>query len=103
MLTVSVAFIVFGIIDNGIMIIAGSAIDAYIGATLGISMMASAALGNTFSDAVGMVTGRWIEHELHRVIPIVQKDELSKKQIIFSETIGIVVGCLIGTVFLLLF
>ena len=96
MLTVSVAFIVFGLVDNGIMILAGSAIDTYIGAAFGLSTMASAALGNTFSDAVGIATGRWTEHVLHRAIPVVQKGELTKRQIIFAETVGIIVGCLLG-------
>lgn len=96
MLTVSVAFIVFGIVDNGIMILAGTAIDSSIGVAFGLSMMASAALGNTLSDAIGIASGRWIEHELHRFLPMVQKGELSKKQIIFAETMGIIVGCLLG-------
>lgn len=96
MLTVSVAFIVFGIVDNGIMVLAGSAIDTYIGAVFGFSTMASAALGNTFSDAVGIATGRWTEHVLHRALPVVEGNQLSKKQIIFAETVGIIIGCLLG-------
>ena len=94
--TVSVAFIVFGIVDNGIMILAGTAIDNTIGTMLGISVMASAGIGNTISDAIGIASGRWIEYELHKAIPAIQKDELSKRQIILGETTGIVVGCLIG-------
>lgn len=96
MLTVSVAFIVFGIVDNGIMILAGSAIDSSIGVIFGLSTMASAALGNTLSDVVGITSGRWIEYKLHLIIPVVQTGALSKKQIVFSETIGIAVGCLLG-------
>jgi len=96
MLTVSVAFIVFGLVDNGIMILAGTAIENVIGAYFGISTMASAALGNTISDAIGIATGRWIEHELHKGIPVVEKGDLTKKQIIFAETVGIIVGCLLG-------
>ena len=96
MLTVAIAFVVFGIVDNGIMILAGTAIDTMVGTALGISTMASAGIGNTISDAIGIASGRWIEYELHRVIPVVQKGELSKKQVIFAETLGIIVGCLIG-------
>lgn len=101
MLTVSVAFIVFGFIDNAIMVLAGSTIDTYIGVAFGISTMASAALGNTISDVIGMASGRWIEYELHRVIPVVQKGDLSKKQVIFAESVGITVGCLLGMIPLL--
>lgn len=100
MLTVSVAFIVFGIVDNSIMILAGSAIDSVIGASLGFSTMASAALGNTFSDAVGIATGRWTEHVLHRALSPVTDNELSKRQVILAETVGIIVGCLLGMLLL---
>lgn len=103
MLTVSMAFVVFGIVDNSIMIIAGVAIDNWIGATLGISTMASAALGNTLSDAIGIATGRWTEYKLHSIIPVVQDGELSKRKIVIAETIGIIVGCLIGMLPLFLF
>jgi len=89
---------VFGLVDNGIMILAGSAIDTYIGAAFGFSTMASAALGNTFSDAVGIATGRWTEHILHRALPVVVEKQLSKRQIIFAETVGIIIGCLLGMI-----
>lgn len=93
---VGVAFVVFGIIDNGIMVIAGDALDKSIGVALGVSAMFSAGIGNTISDAVGMMSGRWIEHQLHKVIPSVGPKELSKKQVIVAETVGIILGCLIG-------
>ena len=101
MLTVAVAFVVFGIIDNGIMVIAGTAIDNMVGSVLGISTMASAGIGNTISDAIGIASGRLIEHQLHRIIPAVKHGELTKHQVMLSETIGIVVGCLIGMIPLL--
>jgi len=102
MLTVSVAFIVFGIIDNGIMIIVGESLDKTIGVALGVSVMFSAGLGNTISDAFGIATGRWVEHKLHNYIPAVKKNELTKIQFILAETFGIILGCLIGMLPLLI-
>lgn len=101
MLTVAVAFVVFGIIDNGIMIMAGTAIDNMVGAALGISTMASAGIGNTISDAIGIASGRLIEYQLHKVIPAVQHGELTKRQVTIAETFGIIAGCLIGMIPLL--
>jgi hypothetical protein len=50
----TVPFIGFGIMDNGIMIIAGDQIDLTLGVTLGLSTMAAAGLGNLVSDIVGV-------------------------------------------------
>lgn len=50
----TVPFIGFGIMDNGIMIIAGDQIDMTLGAALGLSTMAAAGLGNLVSDIVGV-------------------------------------------------
>ena len=102
MLTVSVAFIVFGFIDNSIMVVAGDALDKTIGVAFGVSAMFSAGLGNTISDAIGIATGRWVEYHLHRYISVVEKHELSKFQYIFAETFGIILGCLIGMLPLLI-
>ena len=53
MFSVASAFIIFGVIDNGVMVVSGSAIEDTLGKLLGISTMASAGLGNTLSDIVG--------------------------------------------------
>jgi len=42
-------------VDNFIMIMAGDAIEASIGITLGLSTMAAAGFGNAFSDVVRAV------------------------------------------------
>merc|ERR1712228_1149688 len=47
-------YIGFGMVDNGLMVISGEAIDASLGAMFGISTMAAAALGNAFSNGIGM-------------------------------------------------
>lgn len=54
-------FIGFGFLDNAIMILAGNEIEVYFGASLGISAMAAAALGNTISDMAGIQAGGIIE------------------------------------------
>lgn len=95
MISVSVAFIVFGIIDNGIMVIAGSTIDHYLGTILSISTMASAGLGNTFSDVIGIIMGRYTEKNIHRILPH-NGEVLSTTKTIIAEAIGIFIGCLIG-------
>ena len=102
MITVSVAFIIFGIMDNGIMIIAGDVIDSHISATLGTSVLFAAGLGNTISDAVGMISGRFVEKILHKNFTMAPAEGLSLWTTVTAETIGIVLGCLIGLTPLLL-
>lgn len=102
MISVSIAFIVFGIIDNGLMIIAGSAIDHFFGSMLSISTMASAGFGNAISDFAGIIMGRYTENTIHRIFPH-DNNGLSNVQIIISESVGILLGCLIGMSPLLIF
>ena len=45
----AIPFVGFGIIDNAVMIMAGDYIDCTIGVALGISTMAAAGLGKSFS------------------------------------------------------
>lgn len=54
-------FVGFGFVDNAVMIIAGDYIDLTLGVSLGISSMAAAALGNTFSDIAGLGLGNVVE------------------------------------------
>ena len=97
MISVMIAFIIFGFIDNFFMIIAGDQFDSLIQNYLSISnTLLAAGLGNTVSDALGIVSGRWVEKIVHTKLPPVEDGELSKNQIIFSEFLGIIIGCLIG-------
>jgi hypothetical protein len=95
-LSIMVAFIVFGFIDNFLMVILGDRIDkAFV--SIGISnTLLAAGLGNTLSDAMGILSGRWVEKLVHLKLPIQDDVDLSKNQIIAAETIGIIIGCLIG-------
>jgi len=96
-------FIGFGIMDNAIMILAGDAIDASLGARLGVSTMAAAALGNTFSNCCGLWAGDWIESLCLRFgirqPPLTdhQRDSKAARIWKFSATVlCVVTGCLIG-------
>lgn len=97
--TLSIAFLVFGFMDNFIMITAGSAIDKSL-ASLGFGIMFAAGLGNTLSDAVGIMSGRVIEKWLGKKLPVIE-EEPSKLMIVFAETVGIVIGCILGMIPLL--
>ena len=58
----SLPFIGFGFLDNLIIIVAGEYIDSTIGASLAISTMAAAALGNALSDVFGVGSAWYVEH-----------------------------------------
>lgn len=97
-LSVTIAFIIFGFIDNALMVLFGDAIDKYF-INLGITnTMLAAGLGNTFSDAIGILSGRWVEKIVHMKLPPVADGDLSKAQIVSSETFGIIIGCLLGLI-----
>lgn len=56
-----VPMIGFGFVDNFIMLMAGDAIDSTLGATLHLSTLAAAALGNLCSDVAGLGLSSSIE------------------------------------------
>ncbi|MFT5260696.1 MAG: hypothetical protein ACI9J2_001954 [Saprospiraceae bacterium] len=102
-ISIATAFIVFGFIDNFLMIMFGEQIDGFL-RSIGISnTLLAAGLGNTFSDAIGIMSGRWVEKLVHVKLPPVPDVELSRGKIVMAETIGIIIGCLIGLLPLLLF
>mmetsp|Transcript_17780 Transcript_17780/g.51918 ORF Transcript_17780/g.51918 Transcript_17780/m.51918 type:complete len:443 (-) Transcript_17780:136-1464(-) len=102
-LVTGVPFVGFGIADNGIMILAGDAIDSTIGVTLGLSTLAAAGLGNLLSDVVGIGAGDVIERFCYRMG--LREPPLSAAQQTMNRTrhvktgasvLGIAVGCIIG-------
>jgi len=105
---VSIPMIGFGFMDNFIMIIAGDAIDASIGTYFGLSMMASAALGNLVSDVMGIGLGDVVDTVAKKAgLP---PPELTKAQMAQTRTkliallfssLGIAIGCILGMVPLL--
>jgi hypothetical protein len=97
-------FIAFGIIDNAGLIVCGEAFDRTLGVGLGISTMASAALGNLVSDVIGLGAGAWVE-ELMSKLGMTREPGLTRAQEtlgvvrrarFIGNAVGISIGCLIG-------
>mmetsp|Transcript_57398 Transcript_57398/g.122066 ORF Transcript_57398/g.122066 Transcript_57398/m.122066 type:complete len:424 (-) Transcript_57398:195-1466(-) len=99
----AIPFVVFGALDNSIMILGGDVVDDLIGATFQLSTLACAALANTFADVFGISIGNTVEALTARLglpqanltphqaeLPYVRRVGL------VSGSAGILVGCLIG-------
>ena len=95
----------FGFIDNFIMIIAGDAIDANIAATFGLATMTSAAFGNMISDMGGEEAGEALDSAIEKLG--LDAEDVSDEQMEAAPswmrfldrragTIGVAIGCLIG-------
>lgn len=102
-------FLGFGIMDNAVMIVFGDVIDATLCATLGFSTMAAAALGNTFSDGIGVFAGAGVEDMAVKAgfePPMLSRAQqamgTTKHMERMGQLWGITVGCLIGMFPLLL-
>jgi len=95
---VMVGMFFFGFIDNFILVIAGEAIDQTIAQSMGFSSMFSAGLGNTLSDAVGVLGGSMMAMVVVKMFGEVDEDKYSQTMLITSQTIGIVLGCLAGLI-----
>lgn len=99
----SLPFIGFGFLDNLIMIVAGEYIDASIGASLSISTMAAAALGNTLSDVFGVGSAGYVEYLSSRLgvnPPNLTLEQLeltsSKMAVNIGRAFGVALGCILG-------
>jgi len=101
-LKIGIPFIGFGFLDNAIMITAGDSIDATFGATLGLSALAAAGLGNLVSDVVGIQASTVIENVAAKRLP---EPGLSPAQlgtssarvaVAVASMIGISIGCVLG-------
>lgn len=99
----SLPFIGFGFLDNFIMIVAGEYIDASIGASLAISTMAAAALGNTLSDVFGVGSAWYVETSARRLgmnPPNLSEEQLESKSARIAvnggRAFGVMIGCLLG-------
>ena len=90
----------FGFVDNFILVVAGNLIDEKI-SVLGFSTMFSAGLGNTISDAIGVLIGSLMALLVVKLFGDVEKEKYSQTMLITSETIGIIIGCLAGLIPLL--
>uniref|UniRef100_A0A8C4WYF1 Transmembrane protein 65 n=1 Tax=Eptatretus burgeri TaxID=7764 RepID=A0A8C4WYF1_EPTBU len=99
----AVPFVGFGLLDNCIMITAGTKIELSFGVILSISTMAAAALGNLVSDLAGLGLAGYVEILSGKVgFPA---PHLTPKQTDMWQTrvtshlgggLGITVGCILG-------
>lgn len=104
-------FVGFGFLDNFIMIVAGESIETFLGASLVISTMAAAALGNTISDVFGIGSAWYVEYWLARLgmgaLPplTVEQLEMPSSRIAANggRALGVTIGCLLGMFPLLFF
>lgn len=85
------------------MLACGSSLDEFFGKRLGIGPLTSAGLGNTISDVVGIVSGRYVEMSLYRMLPLDNTTKLEVWQNTLAEAVGITLGCLIGLLPLVFF
>lgn len=119
----SIPFVGFGIMDNAILLLAGEAIDIYLGVALGISTMCAAAIGNILSDLSGVLLGTVIEDALlswskkierltkGRVrlppLPKLTYEQRQLRSVRWSSqmgcAVGLTIGCVIGMFPLLFF
>jgi hypothetical protein len=79
---------IFGVMDNGIMILAGGEIDSVI-RNMGFDTMTAAGLGNTLSDGVGVLSGGAVMKILKKYFGASGDENL------LQEFIGIVLGCML--------
>lgn len=98
-----IPFIGFGFFDNAIMILAGDYLDMKLGLAFGLTTMASAALGNTFSDVIGLwISGfieafaAWLGMPDHALTTLQTSQPLLRLLKNTSMVLGIVLGCFLG-------
>ncbi|KAL3685521.1 hypothetical protein R1sor_003543 [Riccia sorocarpa] len=99
----AVGMVGFGFTDNAIMLIAGDVIQNSIGATLGLTTLLSAGLGNAVADLIGTAFRGYIERLTGKLmvqnVPI-SVHQMQQKEAWWAETtgasFGVTVGCLLG-------
>eukprot|EP00200_Dunaliella_tertiolecta_P004349 CAMPEP_0202354142 /NCGR_PEP_ID=MMETSP1126-20121109/9593_1 /ASSEMBLY_ACC=CAM_ASM_000457 /TAXON_ID=3047 /ORGANISM="Dunaliella tertiolecta, Strain CCMP1320" /LENGTH=210 /DNA_ID=CAMNT_0048946575 /DNA_START=304 /DNA_END=936 /DNA_ORIENTATION=- len=110
-LSASIPFVAFGFLDNAIMLFAGEEIDHVFGVRLGLSTLASAGLGNTMADIIGVSAASGIEAAVRKLPWLRDAPKLTKQQAqtssaraakAFGAAAGVTLGCLIGLLPLLL-
>jgi hypothetical protein len=92
-------FVGFGFLDNAAMILAGDVIDRTVGMWLGLSVLASAAMGNVVSGMIGMQVHGSIERLVHFFkLPVPHLDDQQRKsrRVFFAGHIGGTIGIATG-------
>ncbi|XP_043467508.1 uncharacterized protein LOC122501813 isoform X2 [Leptopilina heterotoma] len=99
----AIPFIGFGFLDNFIMIIAGDRIEMYLGTVITLSTMAAAAIGNTFSDILGIGSAYYVELLAQKIgftppklTPIQLDLPKSRMSANMGRVIGVTIGCILG-------
>jgi hypothetical protein len=99
----SIPFIGFGFLDNFFMLIFGDYIDLYLGSYFCLTTMAAAALGNTFSDVLGIGTAFYVERLANRIgfspprlSPMQMDMTCSRNAANFGRVLGVTLGCILG-------
>eukprot|EP01012_Entosiphon_sulcatum_P020556 TRINITY_DN2548_c0_g1_i4.p1 TRINITY_DN2548_c0_g1~~TRINITY_DN2548_c0_g1_i4.p1 ORF type:complete len:244 (+),score=24.12 TRINITY_DN2548_c0_g1_i4:435-1166(+) len=108
-LTTGIPYVGFGFLDNCILICAGESIDRTVGAALGLSVLASAALGNTLSDVSALGLGSMVETAANKLglpQPNMSYEQshlpITRRFVKFGQLLGIIIGCILGMFPLLL-
>mmetsp|Transcript_44718 Transcript_44718/g.107911 ORF Transcript_44718/g.107911 Transcript_44718/m.107911 type:complete len:194 (+) Transcript_44718:367-948(+) len=98
----AIPFIGFGFMDNAILIVAGDAIDTYLGVTLGISTLCAAAIGNIISDLAGIGLGTAIEdfcaNRLKLPTPDLSTAQRQLRRVRFAGQMGMALGMTFGCI-----
>lgn len=97
-------FVGFGFVDNAIMLVAGEQIDALLGLRLGISTLASAALGNLVADVVGVSVTHQIQAAAKNIkwaqpprLSVLQQSlRRVKVARLGGAVLGVSFGCILG-------
>ena len=93
-------FFIFGVVDNGLMIVLGDYIDHELSKTFVLSTLGAAALGNCVSNGTGVGVGAVMEH-----LGLVPQAELTNaqqglKNVTITRRLGsfygMLIGCLVG-------
>lgn len=93
----------FGFLDNAIMLVAGEGVELMLGSALGLSTLGAAAIGNMFSDVVGLGAGGVIEQYAerlgippHRMSPAQLRRADVTRLGMAASVVGISIGCILG-------
>ncbi|VVC33774.1 Transmembrane protein 65 [Cinara cedri] len=99
----AIPFIMFGFLDNSVMLICGESIERTVGAVITISTMAAAAIGNTFSDILGIGSSYYVEQMVIKLglkppnlTPVQLDMNCSRRAANLGRTLGVTLGCFLG-------
>ncbi|XP_065155586.1 transmembrane protein 65 isoform X2 [Atheta coriaria] len=99
----SIPFVGFGFLDNFFMLLFGDYIDMYLGSYFCLTTMAAAALGNTFSDVLGIGTAFYVERLANKIgfnppklSPMQMDMPRSRNFANLGRVLGVTIGCLLG-------